>query len=117
MEIGIKFILEVPETGSLFRFGFRFARFYYSGPLMFTTRLKHSTSDICPDGIDRSEGKWGNAQEVMDTLWERIRWFLLEVMTTEYEELRGTILPNLLDREFETGDRSWYDPKLTQYEE
>ncbi len=39
------------------------------------------------DGIDRSEGKWGNAQEVMDTLWEWIRWFLLEVMTKEYEEL------------------------------
>jgi hypothetical protein len=28
----------------------------------------------------------------------------MEVMTKEYEELRGTILPNLLAREFETGD-------------
>ena len=54
---------------------------------------------------------------MMDTLWARIRWFLLEVMTKEYEELRGTILTNLLVREFETGDRSWYEPNMTQHEE
>jgi hypothetical protein len=29
------------ETGFLFSFGFRFAFFDYSGPLIFTTRLKH----------------------------------------------------------------------------
>ncbi len=72
---------------------------------------------MTPDGIDRSEGKWENAQEVTDTLWERIRWFSLEVMTKEYEELRGTILTNLLAREFETGDGSWYEPNMALHEE
>jgi hypothetical protein len=42
MEASI-FILESPETVSLCRFGFRFAFFYYSGPLIFTTRLKQLT--------------------------------------------------------------------------
>ena len=41
-----RFILEVPETGSLFCFGFRFAFLYYSGPLIFTTRLRQFEGEL-----------------------------------------------------------------------
>jgi hypothetical protein len=44
-------------------------------------------------------------------------WFLLKVMKKEYEELPGTILTNLLVREFEEGDGSWYEPNMAQHEE
>ena len=43
---GAKIVLEVPETGSLFCFGFRFAFLYYSGPLIFTTRLKQFEGEL-----------------------------------------------------------------------
>ena len=75
-----------------------------------------SILDITPEGIDRPEGKWGNEQEVIDSLWERMEWSLLKVMPKEYEELPGTILTNLLAREFE-GDGSWYEPNMAQHEE
>jgi hypothetical protein len=55
-----------------------------------------STLDILPEGIDTPQGKWENEQDVVDSLWERMEWFLLKVMPREYEELPGTILTNLL---------------------
>ena len=76
-----------------------------------------STLDIIPEGIDRPEGKWENEQEVIDSLWERMEWFLLKVMPKNYEELPGTILKNLLARDFEKGDGSWYEPNMAQHEE
>ena len=76
-----------------------------------------STLDITPEGIDRPDGKWENEQEVIDSLWERMEWFLLEVMPRNCEELPGTILTSLLAREFEKGDGSWYEPNMAQHEE
>ena len=32
------------------------------------------------EGTDIPEGKWENEQEVIDSLWERMEWFLLKVM-------------------------------------
>ena len=74
-----------------------------------------STLDNIPEGIDRSGGKWENEQEVIDTLWERMEWFLLTVMPKKYEELPSTILTILLARDFEKGDGSWYEPNLTHH--
>ncbi len=46
-----------------------------------------------------------------------MEWFFLKVIPKEYEELPGTILTNLLVREFEKGDGSWYESNMTQYKE
>jgi hypothetical protein len=73
-----------------------------------------STLDITPEGIEIPQGKWENEKEVIDILWERIEWFLLKVMSREYEELPGTILTNLIGREFEERDGTWYEPNMTQ---
>jgi hypothetical protein len=48
------------------------------------------------------------------SLYERIEWFLLEVMPREYEELPGTILTNILAREFEERDGTWNEPNMAQ---
>ncbi len=54
---------------------------------------------------------------MIESLWQRLEWFLLKVIPKEYEELPGTILTNLLAREFEKGDSSWYEPNMAQHEE
>ena len=74
-----------------------------------------STLDVTPEGIDIPEGKWDNEQEVIDSLWERMEWFLLKVMPREYEELPGTILKNLLARKFEERDGTWDEPNMAQH--
>ena len=76
-----------------------------------------STLDSIPEGIDGSEGKWENEQKVIDSLWEKMEWFLLKVMPKKYEELPSTNLTNLLAREFEKGDGSWYEPNMEQHKE
>ncbi len=50
------------------------------------------------EGIDILEGKWENEQEVIDSLWERMEWFLLKVTPREFEELPGTILKSISKR-------------------
>ena len=72
-----------------------------------------STLDSIPEGIDIP--KWENEQDVIDNLWKRMEWFLLKVMPTEYEELPGTILTNLLAREFEERDGTWCEPNMAQH--
>ena len=47
----------------------------------------------------------------------RTEWFLLKVIPQEYEEFPGTILTNLLVREFEKEDGNWYEPNMVQHEE
>jgi hypothetical protein len=39
------------------------------------------------------------------------------IIPKQYEELPGTILTNLLAKEFEKGDGSWYEPNMAQHEE
>ena len=46
-----------------------------------------------------------------------MEWFLLKVMSGEYEELPGTILTNILAREFEERDGTWNEPNMTQHTE
>jgi hypothetical protein len=70
-----------------------------------------STLDIRPEGIEIPERKRENEQEVIDSLWERMEWFLLKVMPREYDGLPSTILTNLSAREFEERDGTWYERK------
>ena len=39
---------------------------------------------------------------------------MLKVMPREYEELPGTILTNILAREFEERDGTWNEPNMAQ---
>ena len=36
-----------------------------------------STLDIIPEGVDKPEGEWDKKQHVIDSIWERMEWFLL----------------------------------------
>ncbi len=40
---------------------------------------------------------------------------MLKVMKREYEELPGTILKNILTREFEERDGTWDEPNMSQH--
>ncbi len=42
---------------------------------------------------------------------------MLKVIPKKYEELTSTIPTNLLTREFEKGDGSWYEPNMSQHKE
>jgi len=44
-----------------------------------------------------------------------MEWFMLRVMKREYEELPGTILKNILAREFEERDGTWEEPNMAQH--
>jgi hypothetical protein len=74
-----------------------------------------STLDSIPENVAEPKGLWKNEEEVIESLWERMEWFLLRVMPQEYEELPGTILCNILARGFEQrGDGTWDEPNMAQ---
>ena len=74
-----------------------------------------STLDITPEGIENPEGKWEDKKQVIESLWERMEFFMLKVMKREYEVLPGTILRNILAREFEEKDGTWDKPNMAQH--
>jgi len=68
-----------------------------------------------PKGIENPEGKWENEEQVKESLWERMERFMLRVIPREYEELPGTILKNILGRDFEKRDGTWDEPNMAQH--
>jgi hypothetical protein len=97
-----------------------YSPFYQSTSTVSRGKLKEwtSTLDNIPDNVAEPKGRWENAGEVIESLWERMEWFLLRVIPEKYEELPGTILCNILARGFEQrGDGAWDEPDMAQQPE
>jgi hypothetical protein len=75
-----------------------------------TTR--ESTLSILPVGVENPKGLWSNEREVIDSLYERMEYFVCAI---HKGELPTSILANLSGREFEYYDKGTFaNPRMTQ---
>ena len=71
-----------------------------------------STLSVLPVGVDNPNGMWSNEREVIDSLYERMEYFLC---VTHKGKLPTSILANLLAREYEDYDKGTVAcPRLAQ---
>ena len=71
-----------------------------------------STLSVLPVGVDNPNGLWSNEREVIDSLYERMEYFLC---VTHKGKLPTSILANLLAREYEDYDKGTVAcPRLAQ---